>query len=116
VVHHPWPEAEGIYLAADHVTFPSTWEGFGNPPLEAALHRRTVSVGDYPVAAELRSHGFDWFDPAEVEAIRAALDHPDDPDVIARLDQNQRVAHTDFSLPHMAAQLSAVLDAAGWLP
>lgn len=116
VVHHPWPDAEGIYLAADHVTFPSTWEGFGNPPIEAALHRRTVSVGDYPVAAELRAHGFDWFRPGDVDGIRAALSHPDAPAAIARLDRNQHVARSDFSLRHMAAQLIAVLDAAGWLP
>ena len=114
VVHHPWPEAEGIYLAADHITFPSTWEGFGNPPLEAALHRRTVSVGDYPVAGELRAFGFDWFDPADVDGIRTALAHPTDPLAVARLDRNERIARTSFSLPHMAAQLVALLDEAGW--
>jgi glycosyltransferase involved in cell wall biosynthesis len=114
VLHHPWPEPEGIYLAADHITFPSTWEGFGNPPLEASLHRRPVSVGDYPVAAELRAFGFDWFTPDDVEGIRAALDHPGAPDSIARLDHNQRIARESFSLPHMAQQLAAVLDAAGW--
>jgi glycosyltransferase involved in cell wall biosynthesis len=114
VVHHPWPDAEGIYLAADHITFPSTWEGFGNPPLEAALHRRTVSVGDYPVATELRAFGFDWFDPGDVEGIRTALTHPTDPVAVARLDRNERIARTSFSLPHMAAQLVALLDEAGW--
>jgi glycosyltransferase involved in cell wall biosynthesis len=116
VVHHPWPDAEGIYLAADHITFPSTWEGFGNPPLEAALHRRTVSVGDYPVAAELRRFGFDWFSPGEVDAIREALDHPDAPAAAARLDRNQRIARESFSLEHMAARLAEVFDAAGWWP
>lgn len=114
VLHHPWPEPEGIYLAADHITFPSTWEGFGNPPIEAALHRRTVSVGDYPVAGELRAFGFDWFTPGDVEGIRAALQEPDSPTAVARLDRNQRVARESFSIDHMAAQLTAVLDAAGW--
>jgi glycosyltransferase involved in cell wall biosynthesis len=114
VVHHPWPDAEGIYVAADHITFPSTWEGFGNPPLEAALHRRTVSVGSYPVAAELRAFGFDWFDPADVEGIRAALSHPTEPAERARLDRNEHIARTSFSLSHMAAQLGALLDEAGW--
>jgi glycosyltransferase involved in cell wall biosynthesis len=114
VLHHPWPEPEGIYLAADHITFPSTWEGFGNPPIEAALHRRTVSVGEYPVAGELRAFGFDWFRPDDVERIRAALEHPDAPTAVARLDRNQRIARESFSLPHMAAQLTGLLDAAGW--
>jgi glycosyltransferase involved in cell wall biosynthesis len=116
VVHHPWAESEGIYLAADHITFPSTWEGFGNPPLEASLHRRTVSVGDYPVATELREFGFDWFSPTDVDGIRGALAHPDTPDSIARLDRNQRIARESFSLQHMAARLADLLDAAGWLP
>lgn len=116
VVHHPWPESEGIYLAADHITFPSTWEGFGNPPLEASLHRRTVSVGDYPVADELRGFGFDWFSPTDVTGIRDALAHPDTPQAVARLDRNQRIARESFSLEHMATRLAELLGEAGWLP
>ncbi len=116
VVHHPWTRSEGIYLAADHITFPSTWEGFGNPPLEASLHRRTVSVGEYPVAAELRAYGFDWYAPDDVEGIRSALEHPDDPIQVARLDNNQRIARESFSLEHMAGELMRLLDEAGWMP
>ena len=116
MVHHPWPDAEGIYLAADHITFPSTWEGFGNPPLEASLYRRTVSVGDYAVAAELRSFGFDWFSPDDVDGIRTALEHPEQPSQIARADRNQRIARESFSIDHMTADLAALLDEAGWSP
>ncbi len=116
VVHHPWPEPEGIYLAADHVTFPSTWEGFGNPPIEASLHRRTVSVGDYPVADELRGFGFDWCSPDQVDDIAEALARPDSARSVARLDRNERVARERFSLERMAGRLAGVLDAAGWSP
>lgn len=116
VVHHPWADTEGIYLAADHITFPSTWEGFGNPPLEASLHRRTVSVGNYPVAEELRSFGFDWFSPTDVDGIRSALENPDGPPQVARADRNQRIARESFSIEHMTAGLAEVLDEAGWSP
>ncbi len=116
VVHEPWTDVEGIYAAADHIAFPSTWEGFGNPPIEAALHRRTVTVGDYPVARELRALGFDWFTPTEVERTAAALAAPDAPEVVALLDRNERVASEHFSLGRMRTSLHAVLDEAGWLP
>lgn len=116
VVHHEWTDTEGIYAAADHIAFPSTWEGFGNPPIEAALYRRTVSVGDYPVAEELRGFGFEWFDPADVAGITAALQHPDSPEVRAMLDRNERVASEHFSLGRMRNSLHGLLDAAGWLP
>jgi len=116
VVHRSWPDRDGIYAAADHVTFPSTWEGFGNPPIEAALRRRTVSVGDYPVAAELRAHGFEWWSLDEVEAIRAALERPDAPELLRLLDHNESVARSHFGIERMRGLLHQLLDGAGWLP
>ena len=116
VVHEPWTDVEGIYAAADHIAFPSTWEGFGNPPIEAALHRRTVSVGDYPVAHELRALGFDWCAPDEVERIAALLAAPEGAETVAMLDRNERIASEHFSLGRMRTSLQGVLDEAGWMP
>ncbi len=114
VVHRPWTEVDGIYAAADHVAFPSTWEGFGNPPIEAALHRRTVSVGSSPVAAELRSLGFDWFSPNDAITIATAMGSPDSPEVTRMLDHNQSLARRWFSLDQLHASLHSLLDEAGW--
>lgn len=112
VIHRPWRGAADIYAAADAVVFPSTWEGFGNPPIEASIHRTPVAVGHYPVSEELRCLGFEWFEPEDPASMSRFLDQPDD----ALLDRNRALAVEHFSIAAMKASLRAVLDEAGWLP
>ncbi len=116
VIHRPWHDTDDIYAAADHVAFPSSWEGFGNPPLEAALRRRTVTVGRYPVADELRDLGFRWFEVGDVDGVRRALEHPDDPGLVEMLDTDEHLARTRFSTDRLLDDLRTVLDGAGWGP
>jgi glycosyltransferase involved in cell wall biosynthesis len=101
---------DDAYAASDTVVFPSTWEGFGAPVVEASLHRRALAVGDYPVAAELASFGFRWFPVDDPEPLRAFLAEPDP----ALLDHNRAVALRHFSLDALTRQLADLLRGAGW--
>jgi glycosyltransferase involved in cell wall biosynthesis len=111
VIHQnpPGPMADA-YAAADLVLFPSTWEGFGNPPIEAAIHRRPVVVGDYPAADELRALGFRWFGPDDVADVRRFVARPD----AAVLDRNQHLAATHFGLDRLRDDLAQLFLEAGW--
>jgi mannosylglucosylglycerate synthase len=101
-----------FYAAADAVVFPSSWEGFGNPPVEAATHRLPAAVGDYPVAAELRALGFRWFGCHDPAALGEFLASPDD----ELLDHNREVVRSHLSIELMTERLGALLGRAGLLP
>ena len=104
VLHRPAPSAADIYAAADVVVFTSLWEGFGNPPVEAAVWGRPAVVGNYPVAGELRALGFRWFDPDDLDPLRAHLATGD----ASLTRHNRRVVERHLSMEVIRAQIAAV--------
>jgi len=98
----------GAYAACDVVALPSTWEGFGLPLIESALHRRPIAVGDFPVARELAEFGFRWFPAGDPEPLRAWLAAPDP----ALLERNEEIARARFGIDALARRLELLLSGA----
>lgn len=105
VLRHPAPSAADIYAAADAVVFTSLWEGFGNPPVEAAVHGRPAIVSHYPVAGELRALGFGWFDPDDLDPLRAHLASGD----AELLEHNRRIVERHLSMEVIGARIADLL-------
>lgn len=92
------------YEACDVVTYPSTWEGFGNPTIESAIHRKPLVVSHYPVLDELRVLGFVWFDADSVS--RDDIAPGSNVDV---LDHNFDVARANFDLRDLPGRIAPLL-------
>ena len=108
-VHHGIPEGLDIadaYEAADAVVFPSTWEGFGLPLIEAAQYRKPVAVGHFPVVEELAAFGFHWFPAGDPGPLLAFLEDPQP----WLLEHNHELAERHFSVAALAARLAMVLE------
>lgn len=58
------------YQSCDVVSFPSTYEGFGVPVLEANAAGRAIVAGDIPVLREVAGEAACYVDPYSVESIR----------------------------------------------
>jgi mannosylglucosylglycerate synthase len=101
------------YAACDAVVFPSTWEGFGNPPIEAAIFERPVAVGRYPVAEEIRSLGFRWLPSDDPAPLAAVLRDGADP---ADLAHNRELACRHFSHGRLRHNVTSLLADGRWLP
>lgn len=116
VIRHPVDRTEvtmsDLYAASDLVVFPSTWEGFGNPPIEAAIHLRPAAVGHYPVAHELRALGFRWLDPEDHRAVAAELADPSTETLVI----NRRLVEEHLSTERMEDEIARLLESRGWHP
>lgn len=100
---------ENAYAAADLVAFPSSQEGFGNPPIEASVHGKPVAIGRYPVAKELRAKGFRWLIADKPRQIARFLARPSS----SVLAGNARTAREHFNLRDLPGELQALARSLG---
>lgn len=68
------PELEGLYALADVFAFPSLYEGFGLPVLEAMRRGVPVVCSDGGSLPEVAGEAAVLFDPHDVDGVRAALE------------------------------------------
>lgn len=67
-------ELEGLYALATCVVFPSLYEGFGLPVLEAMVRGVPVATSDRSSLPEVAADAALLFDPTDETAIRAAIE------------------------------------------
>jgi glycosyltransferase involved in cell wall biosynthesis len=70
----PGEELEGLYRSASCFVFPSVYEGFGLPVLEAMTRGLPVACSDRGALAEVADNAALTFDPEEPRAIAAAIE------------------------------------------
>lgn len=66
-------ELAGLYSGAIALIFPSLYEGFGIPPLEAMTHDCPVLASDIPPVREVCSDAVEYFDPKDVQQLSVLL-------------------------------------------
>jgi glycosyltransferase involved in cell wall biosynthesis len=103
-----------VYPHADLITYPSTYEGFGNALLEAIYFKRLVVVNRYPVYnADIEPLGFEFIeldgfvDEVAVEKTRELLNDPER--VKAMAEKNYELARAHFSLEILERKVNEVL-------
>jgi glycosyltransferase involved in cell wall biosynthesis len=70
----PAADLDRLYALADAVVFPSLYEGFGLPVLEAMARGVPVATSDRSSLPEVAGDAAVLFDPEDVGAIRAAME------------------------------------------
>ena len=123
------PDHEGIpigpahtlgdaYVAADLVTYPSLYEGFGNALIEAIFHGKPVLVNRYPVyVADIAPLGMELIEidgaitDETVAQVRALLASPTRQRRTAR--RNFEIAQRHLSYKLLRRRLRRLLDGAG---
>ena len=102
------------YLAADLVTYPSLYEGYGNALIEAMFYGEPVVVNRYPVyVSDIAPMGFKFIEidgevtDATLAEVRAILAHPEKQRRIAR--HNYEIARRRLSYKVLRRRLRRLL-------
>jgi glycosyltransferase involved in cell wall biosynthesis len=101
---------DDIYPHADLVTYPSTFEGFGNAFLEAVYFRKPIVVNEYSIyTKDIKPKGFDvielpgYVTADAVEKTKQFLNNPER--VQAAVDRNYAIGECFFSYEVLERQL-----------
>ncbi len=102
------------YVHADLITYPSTYEGFGNALLESVYFKKLIVVNRYPVYnADIRPLGFQFVELdgfLDEQAVHRARELLTDPaQVTAITEHNYQVAREHFSLEVLERKLKEIL-------
>ena len=66
-------ELASLYRRTACLVFPSLYEGFGQPPLEAMASGAPVAASNIPAITEIAGEAAALFDPEDVEDIAAVV-------------------------------------------
>jgi mannosylglucosylglycerate synthase len=112
---------EDIYPYADLITYPSTFEGFGNAFLEAIYFRKPIVVNAYSIyTKDIKPKGFSVIEihgfvtSQAVEKTKQILDNPDL--CQAMVDHNYELGKKFFSYAVLHQGLRNFMRECGWLP
>ncbi|PZP32064.1 MAG: glycosyl transferase [Roseateles depolymerans] len=103
-------EVAGLLAQARALVFPSLYEGFGIPPLEAMLYGCPVLASDIPVVREVCGPAALLFDPWQPAAIAAAMRRAiAEPDLLRQLSERGSAQLQRYSWQHSARLLLEAL-------
>ena len=109
------------YLAADLITYPSLYEGFGNALIEAIFYGKPVVVNRYPVyVADIAPLGLEFIEidgaitNGTIREVREAIANPHAQRRIAR--RNYEIARQRLSYKVLRRRLRRLIDPEGFPP
>jgi glycosyltransferase involved in cell wall biosynthesis len=106
-------ELKALYREAAVFVFPSLYEGFGFPPVEAMSCGCPVLVSDIPVLREVCGDAAGYFDPHDPHAIASAISRVlEDPEYRDRLRQRGRERVSRLTWEACAREIWAAVEAA----
>lgn len=102
-------EVRCLYRLCQLFVFPSSYEGFGIPILEAMAAERPMVLSDIPVFREITQDKGVYFSPDDVESMTAAIETG----LTSSAERARLVAYgnervKDFSFPRLAAQVEGL--------
>jgi len=110
LMHHiPFRDFPSIYAAASAFVYPSVFEGFGIPILEALAVGTPVATSNLSSMPEVGGDAALYFNPYHIEDIADKINLLlNDQKVVAKLNENRKIQLEKFSVKNIAAKVNTI--------